>query len=321
MATTLAERPWAFVYFNNGVTFLCKSLRVVGAMAQDRSAVSLQLSGMSIINGAQTAGTVAQQELAFYDVNSADVLVTVIQEVDEPERFGDLVTEYRNSQNAVLPEDFVALDDNQENWRRTLRAAGVTYIYKPSVTDPRTLGSMFTAQEAARCLAAMTLEGARIARVTPEKLWERQQDCAGAPVTDIRNSIYGTTFPDSLTARRLWRTVQIARLVCEAIEAEASSQAESDPHGAAILNEGVLFALHLIFLRRRDLLDGRTLGLTTDERQQLSREIEATRLAFAEAFKNEAWGDLTASQVLADLGNLQTLKGRALRTLQGAARQ
>ncbi len=107
---TLTEAPGGFLYFNNGITLLCQRITPIGSMDPHRARGRFRLTGVSIINGAQTAGTVAQQPLAHYDTHQAYVLVTCIQESGAAD-FGDRVTEYRNSQNAVKVQDFIALDD------------------------------------------------------------------------------------------------------------------------------------------------------------------------------------------------------------------
>jgi hypothetical protein len=214
ISRTLQERHQEFVYFNNGITLLCEKITAVGAMAQDRSRQRFTLEGVSIINGAQTAGTVAQQPLGEYDQRPAQVLVTCIEARGAAADFGDSVTQYRNSQNAVQLGDFIALDDRQENLRRTLAASGVAYIYKPSAGDPSAAGRVFTASEAAVALACFCNANATwqafmlLATQRPEGLWDQQLTLEGTPAGSLAESVYGKLFPDSLTARRMWRVTR-----------------------------------------------------------------------------------------------------------------
>lgn len=318
IARTLQERPDDFVYFNNGITLLCERVTAVGAMAMDRTRQRFRLEGVSIINGAQTAGTVAQQPLAHYDAMPAQVLVTCIESRGAGEDFGDRVTEYRNSQNAVQMGDFIALDDRQETLRRTLKTSGVTYIYKPSASDPHAGERVFTASEAARALACLWSDRGTwahalvMASVQPERLWEQRLDFQGAAATETANSIYGRLFPDSLGARRLWRLTQICRLVRDTIEADAATQGIAE---AALALASIWLLQHLVLVRQRSLIDSVTLMLTTAERASISVELDAARRELKVAFDGHTWPNTEPAIVFADIPSLQTLKSEVMRAL------
>ena len=53
---TLTDKPAYFVYFNNGVTLLCDKITPIGKTDPERKSGKFKLDGVSIINGAQTAG-------------------------------------------------------------------------------------------------------------------------------------------------------------------------------------------------------------------------------------------------------------------------
>lgn len=319
---TLLEAPQHFVYFNNGVTLLCEKIIAVGATDPERKLGRFRLEGVSIINGAQTAGTVAQQPLAHYDAHPADVLVTCIQSSGDPADFGDRVTEYRNNQNAVRVQDFIALDDNQENWRRTLRASGVTYIYKPSAQDPHAAERIFTAQEAANYLACASKDGKNWAQLLSlvmagsSQLWEQKRNLQSEAVTSVDDSIYGRLFVSSLTARRLWRTTQIGRMVRELVEADAEVL---PPEEGALQRAAVFLIVHLVFSKQYSLCDGATVMLTGAERETISREAEKVREALSQAYAQEDWGGAEPAVVFADLSNLQQLKRKVMAALAAPA--
>lgn len=315
---TLHEAPEHFVYFNNGVTLLCEKITAVGAMDTERKVGRFRLEGVSIINGAQTAGTVAQEPLAHYDAHPADVLVTCIQSLGHAADFGDRVTEYRNNQNAVRTQDFIALDDNQENWRRTLKASGVTYIYKPSAQDPHAAERVFTAQEAANYLACASKDGKtwaeslQMVMMHSEALWDQKRNTQGAEVAAVEDSTYGRLFLSSMTARRLWRTTQIGRMVREVVESDAQALA---PDVAAWQTAALFLIVHLVFSRLQRLCDGITLALTAAERLAISNEIEQVRVKLSNVYGAEDWGGLEPAAVLVDLGNVKRLKGNVMAAL------
>ncbi|PVE41187.1 hypothetical protein H663_018585 [Limnohabitans planktonicus II-D5] len=315
---TLLTSPEHFVYFNNGVTLLCEKITAIGAMDTERKVGKFRLEGVSIINGAQTVGTVAQQPLAHYDANPADVLVTCIQSAGDPADFGDRVTEYRNNQNAVRTEDFIALDDNQENWRKTLQVSGIRYIYKPSAQDPHAAERVFTAQEAANYLACASkdgltwAEGLQLVIADSGALWDQKRNFVGASVNKVEDSVYGCLFPNSLTARRLWRTTQIGRMIRDIVDADIPSLS---PAEAALQNAALYLILNLVFSRQRHLCDGITLNLTAAEREAISKETEQVRIKLSEVYGNENWADAEPATVLADLTNMKRLKGLVMMKL------
>lgn len=318
ITNTLVETPQHFVYFNNGITILCSRITPVGKTDPERNVGRFQLVGASIINGAQTAGTVAMQPLAHYDTKPASVLVTLIQAAGQADNFGDLVTEYRNSQNAVQVQDFIALDDNQENWRRTLKTSGVTYIYKQGASDPHASSRVFTAQEVAEYLAASNADAATciagliLAQTRPSALWSRATDFADVAVADKRASVYGRLFPDSLSARRLWRVTQMGRLMRAAIEADAAAQSLQD---APWTRATMFLVMHIVFIRLKNLGDAVTLMLTKQERDVISLEMDAVRAALLAECAKPAWKDKDPVTVGIDLNDLRTLKDDVMRAL------
>jgi hypothetical protein len=115
-ARTQPKRFWAF---NNGVTALVHGIpeKVRGGL--------LQLSGIGIVNGAQTTGSLAR-----VDANSlgdARVLIRFVQAAD-PELIKDIIT-YNNSQNQIKPSDFRSGDRVQGRLRREFSTfPDVTYL-------------------------------------------------------------------------------------------------------------------------------------------------------------------------------------------------
>lgn len=314
MTRTLRERADHFFCFNNGVTFLCRSILAIGPTDQNRVVGRFRLDGVSIINGAQTAGTVAREPLAHYDAHPAEVLVTCIVLPEDEGVFADAVTEYRNSQNAVKPQDFVAMDDNQESWRKTLAAHGVTYIYKPSVTDAQATAPLFTVDEAARFRAARDLRGLDLILHHPEKLWDRRRDFQGNLPTNDSPSIYKVLFSDILTSRNLWRNTQIGRQIQETIQQDADSMPE--PLDAEYARQSIWLVTHIALVRLKELQDGATLTLTQPEQLQASQEINAVRAAVASAYEAIKVQNTPIAETFVDMTCLRAMKAAAMQALQ-----
>ncbi|UCN15305.1 AIPR family protein [Cellulomonas iranensis] len=116
---TAKESPGRFWAFNNGVTAL------VNAIVDYEPGSGIRVSGLAIVNGAQTTGALARvDERALVD---ARVLIRFVQSIDHD--LVDQVIRYNNSQNPIKPSDFRSRDRVQQRLRQEFaRIPGVTYL-------------------------------------------------------------------------------------------------------------------------------------------------------------------------------------------------
>ncbi|MBS1943372.1 MAG: AIPR family protein [Bacteroidetes bacterium] len=298
LSETLKTEAEHFFYFNNGVTFLCQAIAEQHPRDANRQAGKFRVRGMSIINGAQTVGAIAQEAAAHYDAHPAEVLATFVCLETAPDDFGDRVTQSRNRQNAVDLEDFAALDERQSNWQNTLRMAGITYLVKQGEDDPSLSGTCFSAREIAPYLAcAVTTNDwtdyVVAAKTDKKKLFGRE---GFVSAKDPLRLAYRTLFADSLTARRMWRIVQVGRAVLNAVKGRS---AEPDPASLPpgtlpareILTNAGWLILHVMFIRQKAVLDGAELVLTDAEKQTLSREVDLLADKLVTVVQaNQNWG-------------------------------
>ncbi|MGV3467944.1 AIPR family protein [Limnobacter sp.] len=295
---TLKTEAEHFFYYNNGVTFLCHAIAEQHPRDANRQAGKFRVRGMSIINGAQTVGAIAQEPVAHYDEHPAEVLATFVCLENAPDDFGDRVTQSRNRQNAVDLEDFAALDERQSNWQNTLRMAGIAYLVKQGEDDPPLSDTCFSAREIAPYLAcAITTNDwpdyVVAAKTDKKKLFGREGFVSSK---DPMRQAYSTLFADSLTARRMWRIVQVGRVVLNAVKGRS---AEPDPANQLpgtlpareILTNAGWLILHVVFIRQKAVTDGAGLVLTDAEKQTLSREVDllAEKLVVV-VQANQNWG-------------------------------
>jgi hypothetical protein len=111
---------------------------------------------------------------------------------------------------------------------------------------------------------------------------------AGLTVTNGRlGEAYERLFSDALTARELWRVVQIARVIQGTLKARGAS--EADEGTRAILREGRWLVLHIVLIKTR-LREGQALNLSNQERQRLSRAIDTVAEKLVEKCKAVSWG-------------------------------
>ncbi|MCP2014794.1 hypothetical protein L1280_001946 [Deinococcus sp. HSC-46F16] len=127
--TSLRTTPELFVHYNNGITMTCTHLE---APRGQRTQGNYRVQRLSIVNGAQTVGSIAQA-VPPGDPNppEAYVMVTLIETQDAGATFAVDVTRARNTQNPIPAEAFAAQDVTHEHLRQKLAMQGIQYVYKP----------------------------------------------------------------------------------------------------------------------------------------------------------------------------------------------
>ncbi|MFP3987426.1 AIPR family protein [Streptomyces sp. E11-3] len=200
---TLREEPEHFWYFSNGITMLCESIQPIGRALPGKVG-NFQLSGVSVVNGAQTVSAIYR---AFTEDTGAAqdgrVLVRLISLEDCPPGFGDQVTTTTNTQNPIEERDFKSLDPGQVRLRDDFAMLlKRSYVIKRGETVPDPAhGCSIT--EAAEALAAVS-PNARLAAVA-----KRDDHLAG--LWEDRN--YQETFGPEPNVFKVWRSVELLREV------------------------------------------------------------------------------------------------------------
>lgn len=199
---TLAERPREFEHLNNGVTILAE--RIDPKNNNAARGKRLDLTGLSIINGAQTVASSAQFVADEPNSSIADayVPVTVIQ-ADVDNDFSKRVTRARNHQNPVYAQNFAALDDEQERLRRQLALLGLHYAYKPEALDDAADPNRIRIEEAAQALAVVNRDPRFPVYLKKEP----------GQLLLVEGATYKALFTPSLTAIRLLNAVRFFRYV------------------------------------------------------------------------------------------------------------
>lgn len=110
---TAESEPLNFWPYNNGLTILVNSIQ---AAKLKNGKVKLKLSGMSIVNGAQTTGAVAS--LVSAPPKEAKVAVRFITTGDTEVLYN--IIRYNNSQNKIAAADFRSTDQIQKRLRKDM---------------------------------------------------------------------------------------------------------------------------------------------------------------------------------------------------------
>lgn len=114
-------RPSDFWAFNNGITILTM------AMKKNKAGRPL-LSGMSIINGAQTTGSIGSIDLSKKSLSDVRVLCRVI-ECSDADTIAEIVR-YNNTQNAITTWDQYSNDPDQKRLEKKFSDIGFVYNIK-----------------------------------------------------------------------------------------------------------------------------------------------------------------------------------------------
>lgn len=250
MGETLDSEESHFWYFNNGITALCSSIKRLAKGAGSRNAGEFVLSGVSIVNGAQTVGAIARASKA-RDAErplEARVWVRFISLEGCPPEFATQVTQATNTQNTVEGRDFVALDPEQGRLRTdlTLSLKKIYSIKRGEDTPQPEHGCTVTEATVALACSQPDAALAVIAKSAIGRFWDSTQ-----------RPPYKTLFNAGTTAFRLWRAVQVSRAVESRLEARRT---ELDGRARSVAVQGNRIVLHLVFreldLSRIDHPDG-----------------------------------------------------------------
>lgn len=229
-------RPDQFWYLNNGITVLCDALKKKPLGGPDRSSGVFECKGISVVNGAQTVGSLsAAQKQSSAAVQQARVLVRFISLENCPDGFATEVTRATNMQNRIENRDFTSLDPEQLRLRQEFVMDGKYYALKTGEPPPAADQGL-TIDEATVALACARAEVqyAVIAKGAVGRFWEH---------TD--RPPYTLLFNSNLTSLKLWRLVELLR----AIEDALRSTQVKDSKSIGVAVHGNRFVAHEVFLR------------------------------------------------------------------------
>lgn len=139
--STAESTPKDFWVFNNGITFLTYKVK----STQDGTL----LTGISIINGAQTTGSIGLVDTSRHDLKHVRVLCRII-ECSDPDTISDIVR-FNNTQNEITTWDQYSNDQDQKRIESEFKNLGHNYSIKRGF---RTKGGYIGIEEVAQPLIA-----------------------------------------------------------------------------------------------------------------------------------------------------------------------
>ena len=140
-----------FYFYNNGVTITCSQFR---HNALQRENWRVQVSGLQIVNGGQTARTVQRvAEEIGPEIEAAEVLVRIYEVEHNDSALIEAITLATNSQNPVELRDLKANDLRQKALGESIRGLG--YEYRAKRDDRPVSSNEFTSAVIAEAVLAV----------------------------------------------------------------------------------------------------------------------------------------------------------------------
>ncbi len=278
IAQTLHDYPGYFWYYNNGVTAICSSIKKQPQGGGSTEVGLFNVEGLTIINGAQTVGTIARFIKAQESGTDAKVLMRIISLEGTPIQFSSDVTKANNTQNDLTAIDFVSQDPQQERLRIELAKHGIIYVYRrgDSVSNPNQGFDIRTATVALAC-SKSELRLAVFAKRYISSLW-----------SNIKKEPYTTLFNDSVSGLYLWNLVQVTRSVDQHI-LQAADKFEGRERLIPV--HGNRFLLHCIFnsvdisrLKNNSELKSVTIDCINAADTLLAKLIEIINMEYSTAY-------------------------------------
>ncbi|AMV32140.1 AIPR protein [Pirellula sp. SH-Sr6A] len=314
---TLQAEGKHFFYLNNGLTAYCLRLDVAATDRANTEKKKITARGFSIVNGAQTIGTIHAANAG----GDGFVFLKIIslEKCEKEAAFARRITESTNFQNQISPRDFVALDEQHERIALQLEMDGIHYHFKEADDVPEPDATNFTLDEAATALAC--LEPDKDCDYCSMLLSNRKALWSAEPVYPKdrpQESLCERMFRRDRSSRKVWRAVQLRRIVIERLNGERPAAGAR----REFYENARWLVLHLLFLREH-LEQGETLALTEEEKARAAAQtLEIANAIWATA--QEA-GFVSATEpytsprhfksVFCNAADCQKLKAGAMRKL------
>jgi hypothetical protein len=247
----------------------------------------LTLENFSVVNGAQTVGSIASVFNANSSISTdAKLLVTIIEVGTKSDKIGVEITKARNTQNTVRDIYFAALDPNQERLRQECMVSNIVYQYRPSADSQDAI----TIEQAAIALACFSGETEIV--VTAKK-----------EIGQLYKRYYSTLFSNELSGIILCRYVRIFQYLDQIFA--ASEKAETQNPRKKFYQHGRFFILDILSRRYKSLINKTEVDLSQDDKTKLSRialELTESIYTIAESqFGNNQKGYLAIFKNLTDV--------------------
>lgn len=158
-----------FWFLNNGITIICDRFEIILPDG------SIQVKNMQIVNGCQTASTLAKAAQKGILQGGTHVLLRIYQTDDPSDKeIATKIVVTTNNQNKIGNRDLKANDSIQQDIEERFKSYGYLYERKPNqyVANPRATSNLVATNSlVAQCYLAMVLKKPSDARSRQYKVW------------------------------------------------------------------------------------------------------------------------------------------------------
>lgn len=199
----LLNEPENFLLYNNGIKIVADKISKAPIGANGRKFGMFSLENASIVNGAQTTGTIGELIKSLdNDIENAFVLVQIISLESLSEDMNDKITKYSNTQNKIENKDFVSLDPFQKRLQQEFSMEGIEYYYK-SGYEINNIDNSCSVDDVTIAVGCGLSDVSVVATIKSNygKIFEKIDK---APYTDIFCSRNNTSY--------IWNCVQVYRI-------------------------------------------------------------------------------------------------------------
>ena len=236
IANTLMESPEYFWYYNNGVTIIVDELRKQAIGGSEKSVGLFDCKNVTIVNGAQTVGTIGRSLGDKQSIASIPARIIVVQ--DSEKSIGNIITRASNTQNKIDARNFVALDPEQDRIRTELLIQRIHYEFR----EGELLENPQDGFEFIEAIISLACNHDDISFSTLSKRY------IGGLYDDITTTPYKALFNPGTSSNDLWCLVRLSRRFDKFIKAHLSDE---KPEHKGISVHGNRFLLHLLMFRFR----------------------------------------------------------------------
>ncbi|HEQ2247819.1 TPA: AIPR family protein, partial [Streptococcus pyogenes] len=226
---------------NNGIKIISEKVEKNLKGVSTTDYINLKLIGASIINGAQTTGSLFE---AYHsediDLTNVSVQVQIIVLGEDIDNIGPKITKLSNTQNRIENKDFAAQDKEQERLMKDLAIDGKQYVYRQGVELPNS-------DEGCDLDSATVALGCYLDDVAISTQMKRAY---GSIFDNTNKPPYKLIFNSGTSAYKLWNCVEVYR---ELQNIEGEYQQDPNNQSKKLMSiHGNRFILHLIFQKLKN---------------------------------------------------------------------
>ena len=275
----LLHEPENFIYYNNGIKLLCKAIHRKAKDSTTNVTGLFTLEGVSLVNGAQTAGSIGTVFIENPEqVSKAYVMVQIIDLSQASGEAATQITKLSNTQNRIENRDFASLDPTQEKIRQELSFSHFSYLYKggDKITNPE---SQLTFDEAIVALACLHSD------ISYSTLAKRN---VGALSEDITKAPYKVLINTSTNSYALVNSVMVVRYVDKELQ---SKKEELSGRERLVAIHGNRFIAYCVLQRLGNEEDFSRSVIPTDELHRRTKGIVDELISPVTASVNELFAE------------------------------